>query len=218
MPGLMARILSRRADGAPPTAPDVPPADAPTVVVPAVEEPVVEQPSPAAGDPVAPAGDPLPAGAERVPDGTPSFRTRGQLRRRLRYLRQVRELGFRDLGGLVFDLDRFGRDRPDLVEMKVAGLRSIDGELRALEVALDDVHEVEELREPGIAACAHCGALHGSDARFCPACGKALDEPPAAGAQLPAAAPESAAAASAGGDAAAGDGAESVSAPEQPAA
>ena len=34
----------------------------------------------------------------RHPD-SPSFRQRGRLRRRLRYLRRVRELGFRDLGG-----------------------------------------------------------------------------------------------------------------------
>jgi hypothetical protein len=89
----------------------------------------------------------------------------------------VRELAFRDLGGLVFDLDRFGREKPELVEMKLAGLRSIDGELRALELALGDERDVEELEEPGIAACAHCGALHGSDDKFCPACGRSVDEP-----------------------------------------
>jgi hypothetical protein len=252
MPGLMARILSRRSDGAPPPVPDstvAPAADAPTVVVPAdgeqpttvvdaverspeLEEagPVEQAPAeaatvaadgpaegivavepaptdpapaepaladlrpgePALADPAA--GDPsVPAGAESAPAANPTFLTRGRLRRRLRYLRRVREIGFRDLGGLVFDLDRFGRERPDLVALKLAGLRSIDGELRTLEVALDDLRDGEELFEPGVSACARCGALHGSEARFCPACGTPVDAPPAvAGVELPAAAPQNA--------------------------
>jgi hypothetical protein len=99
------------------------------------------------------------------------------MRRRLRYLRRARELGFRDLGGLVFDLRRFERDRPDLVEAKVHALFEVDRELRALEHALDDRREVHELREPGIASCPRCGALHGSEARFCPSCGLALHGP-----------------------------------------
>lgn len=200
----MARILSRRADGAPPTA-DANPADQPTVVVPAQES---NPPAPevAADEPdaEAPAGDPaqalaaaeadptLPAGAEPTPPEAPSFRHRGRLRRRLRYLRRVREIAFRDLGGLVFDLDRFGRERPDLVRLKLDGLRAIDTELRTLEVVLGDVRAVDELQEPGIAACAGCGALHGSEARFCPACGTAVDAPvktpdPPAAAPAPAA-------------------------------
>jgi hypothetical protein len=207
MPGLMARILGR-ANGALPTAPpsaEDAPAEEPTVVVPALtteaelppeeaeqptmEEAAVEAPAEAA-EPDAPAegaAEPLPAGAERVPDGGATFRNRGKLRRRLRYLRQVRELGFRDLGGLVFDLDRFGRERPDLVELKLAGLRSIDAELRALEGALDDAPAFEELHEPGISACLHCGALLGSEANYCSACGKGVHEPPIATFEVPAA-------------------------------
>jgi zinc-ribbon domain len=119
-------------------------------------------------------GIPVPAGAD-VPSTAgperPGFRERGALRRRLRYLRRVRELGLRDLGGLVFDLDRFGRSRDDLVRTKLDALAAVDAELRALEVALDDTRPFHELREPGIAACPACGSLHGSDARFCPACG-----------------------------------------------
>jgi hypothetical protein len=107
----------------------------------------------------------------------PSFRSRGAMRRRLRYLRRARELGFRDLGGLVFDLRRFERDRPDLVEAKVHALSEVDGELRALERALGDRRDVTELREPGIASCPRCGALHGSDARYCSSCGLALHGP-----------------------------------------
>jgi hypothetical protein len=116
---------------------------------------------------------PLPAGVdpEVALPHRPSFRDRGRMRRRLRYLRRARELGFRDLGGLVFDLRRFGRRREDLVEAKVRALYAVDRELRALETALNARVPIHELREPGVTSCPHCGALHGSDARFCPSCG-----------------------------------------------
>lgn len=115
---------------------------------------------------------------EEATDAAPAgFRSRGRMRRRLRYLRRARELGFRDLGGLVFDLRRFERDRPDLVDAKIHALHEVDRELRALERALGDRREIHELREPGIASCPRCGALHGSEARFCPSCGLALRGP-----------------------------------------
>lgn len=123
---------------------------------------------------------PGPAGLEPqdpVAPPEPSFRDRGRLRRRLRYLRRVRELGFRDLGGLVFDLHRFGRSGDELVAQKLGALDAVDRELRALERALDDERPYHELREPGLAACPRCGAIHGSDARFCPACGTSLRGP-----------------------------------------
>lgn len=103
-------------------------------------------------------------------EGT-SFRDRGKLRRRLRFLRRTRELAFRDIGGLIFDMRRFGRDRPDLVEAKLSALAAVDQELRALERVLDDRRPIHELREPGITSCARCGALHSSDSNFCPNCG-----------------------------------------------
>jgi hypothetical protein len=111
----------------------------------------------------------------------PSFRDRGRLRRRLRYLRRVRELGFRDLGGLVFDQHRFNRPNEELVRGKLGALQAVDGELRALEALLSDPRPIHELREPGIAACVRCGALHGSDARFCPSCGVPVSGPQAMG-------------------------------------
>jgi ribosomal protein L40E len=112
----------------------------------------------------------LPAGTEPVPE-RPSFRHRGRLRRRLRYLRRVRELGFRDLGGLVFDQHKFANINEELVRGKLTALAAVDAELRALEHALDDRRPLTELREPGISVCPRCGALHGSDARYCPSCG-----------------------------------------------
>ena len=146
MTGLMQRILRRR---------------------PSRSEPGEEQPTaqlPAAGL----------ADEESTAPPSPGFRDRGRLRRRLRYLRRARELGFRDLGGLVFDLHRFERERPDLVRTKLDALGDVDRELRTLEVALDDRRSLHELREPGISSCPRCGALHGSDANFCPACGSAV--------------------------------------------
>ncbi len=99
-----------------------------------------------------------------------SYRERAKLQRRLRYLRQTRELAFRDLGGFVFDQHRFGRSRDDIVRAKIAGLDSIDRELRTLEVALDQHQELLILQEPGISVCPRCGVIHGSDANFCPGC------------------------------------------------
>lgn len=137
-------------------------------------------------DPVQTVDPDAPAGLEPAPvaPAAPSFRERGRLRRRLRYLRRVRELGFRDLGGLAFDLHRFDRHSPELIAGKLAALGAVDGELRALEAMLGDREELVILREAGIAACVRCAALHGSDARFCPHCGLALR-----GAPMPIAAP-----------------------------
>jgi hypothetical protein len=129
--------------------------------------------------PQAPPAAPLPAGLapEDVAPTRPSFRDRGRLRRRLRYLRRVRELGFRDLGGLAFDLHRFARRNDELVLGKLAALDAVDRELRAIERVLDERRDIIELREPGVAACPRCGSLHGSDARFCPQCGTQFSGP-----------------------------------------
>jgi hypothetical protein len=113
--------------------------------------------------------------------GTASFRDRGRLRRRLRYLRRARELAFRDVGGLIFDMRRFERDRPDLVEAKLGALAAVDRELRALERVLDDQRPIHELREPGLSSCPRCGALHASEDNFCPHCGLQIGGPQAMG-------------------------------------
>src|SRR5258707_298890 len=67
-----------------------------------------------------------PEQAAPTPAPTLSFRERGRVRRRLRYVRRVRELQLRDLGGLVFELRRFGREREDLVAEKVSQLAATD--------------------------------------------------------------------------------------------
>jgi hypothetical protein len=115
-----------------------------------------------------------PEEAEQTPQA-PGFGERGRMRRRARFLRKARELAYRDLGGLVFDLHRFGQRNDQLVLAKLATLRQIDTELRELEQALGDRRPVTVLREVGIAACPRCAAIHGSDDRFCPGCGLAFD-------------------------------------------
>jgi hypothetical protein len=106
---------------------------------------------------------------------SPGFGERGRMRRRARFLRKARELAYRDLGGLVFDLHRFGQRNDPLVLAKLATLREIDTELRGLEDGLHEHRPVTVLREVGIAACPRCAAIHGSDDRFCPGCGLAFD-------------------------------------------
>ena len=108
------------------------------------------------------------------------------MRRRMRFLRKARELAYRDLGGLVFDLHRFGRRNDALVLAKLETIGRIDTELRALEATLAERRPVTVLREAGVAACPRCAAIHGSDDRFCPNCGLAMDlraERPMAGPQ-----------------------------------
>jgi len=138
--------------------------------------------------------------AEQPAETRPGFRSRGQARRRARFLRRARELAYRDLGGLVFNLHRFGQRNDALVLAKLGTLGHIDKEIRAIEAALGERRPVTVLREAGITACPRCAAIHGSEDRFCPNCGlpmarnadlpvagaPAAGEPPAAQALAPA--------------------------------
>ncbi len=194
-PSLRRRRAAEQAPGASPTPTAAAPAAPPTAVLPVLGAAAeASAPAPTAGSVLAGEGSPVapgllvpldptaPAGSEPEAAGVPAapgFRQRGRLRRRLRYLRRVRELGLRDLGGLVFDLHRFGREGARLVAGKLDGLAGVDAELRLLEEALDAREDVVVLREPGIASCPRCGALHGSDANFCPTCGLRFSGPQA---------------------------------------
>jgi hypothetical protein len=139
------------------------------------------------------------AAAPAPPSG---FRSRGRTRRRARFLRKARELAYRDLGGLVYDLHHFGQRNDALVTAKLNTLTQIDTELRALEKALGRRRDMTVLREAGVIACPRCAVIHSGEDSFCPNCGfsmsRHVDRPiagvpgpaaPAAGAQgVPAAA------------------------------
>lgn len=169
--------------GAPASA-GVSPNDAPTIVHDSSAVAAAARATPDAGAPAA--EQPTPAGAEPVVSDRPGFLERGRMRRRLRYLRRAHELGLRDLGGLVFDLRRFRRQRFDLVEAKLQALTAVDREMRALEHALNDRRPITELREAGIATCSRCGALTASDANYCAQCGMQFgDVPPVVTAPAP---------------------------------
>jgi hypothetical protein len=105
------------------------------------------------------------------PPSPPGFGARGRVRRRVRFLRKARELAYRDLGGLVYNLHRFGQRNDSLVLAKLATLSRIDAELRALEAALSERQPITVLREAGITACPRCAAIHSGEDRFCPNCG-----------------------------------------------
>jgi hypothetical protein len=139
---------------------------------------------------------PQEAGATAAPLG---FGARGRTRRRARYLRKARELAYRDLGGLVFNLHRFGQRNDELVMAKLTTLAHIDGELRTLEATLGELLPVTVLREAGITACPRCAAIHSSEDHFCPNCGL----PVARDAELPIAGPVAATAPDSGAGAAA---------------
>ena len=118
----------------------------------------------------------MPAGNGRAPEqGGALPRNRAQLRRRIRYLRQLRELQLRDIGGFLVESQRFGRAREDLVQAKVQEAALTDRELRSLETALGENKSLEEIRRSGIGgSCPECGNVFGSGDRFCAWCGQKL--------------------------------------------
>jgi hypothetical protein len=126
----------------------------------------------------------LPAGVDPGElQGAPSPSSRrGKLRRRLRYLRQVRELLLRDLGGFTYEIHRTAggvlrESHRRLVEGKTDRLATLDAEVRELETRLSMPHAEQVLRQPGVGgACPVCGELFSSDAHYCSRCGEPLDD------------------------------------------
>jgi hypothetical protein len=102
---------------------------------------------------------------------------RGRLRRQVRFLRKQRELQMRDLGGLIFDMYRFGSKRQDLVREKLRLMFDADRELRVFEAMLGGRRAPLEVREPGVGgSCPRCLTLYSTDAHYCWRCGLALTE------------------------------------------
>jgi hypothetical protein len=113
--------------------------------------------------------DPKPVGAAASP------RERSRIRRRLRYLRKLRELQLHDLGGFLLEQARIGRENPQVVQTKLDSAVETDRELRALQGALEERRGLREVREPGIGgSCPACGTVHGSGDRYCSWCGQKL--------------------------------------------
>ena len=123
----------------------------------------------------------LPAGVDPSElEQAPASTRRGRLRRRLRYLRSVRELLLRDLGGLTYEIHRTATTPREshgrLQRAKAERIAALDTEVRALEARLAEPHAATTLREAGIGGtCPACGELHASDAHFCARCGTPLD-------------------------------------------
>ncbi len=118
-----------------------------------------------------PVAQPLPERQTPLPETM----SRPQMRRRIRYLRQLREIQLRDLGGFALELHRFGRERPEIVRAKLESAAQTDRELRQLEMLLYGKVTLREIREPGIGGvCGTCGAVHGSEDRYCSSCGEPL--------------------------------------------
>ena len=147
-----------------------------------------DQPVVAAAAPQQPAAEPapvrdLPAGVDpsELAVAPAASASRGKLRRRLRYLREVRELLLRDLGGFIFEIHRTAGGtvqdaQRHLIESKTNRIAGLDAEVRGLEGRLAEPHAGTVLHEPGIGGlCPECGELHASDAHYCARCGAPLN-------------------------------------------
>ena len=138
--------------------------------------------TPATGPQRLPVRD-LPAGLDpgELTSAPPGSARRGKLRRRLRYLRHVRELLLRDLGGFTYEIHRTAsgtlqEGHRKLAEAKANRIAALDAEVGDIEARLGVAHAETLLREPGIGGtCPECGELYASDARFCARCGLPLD-------------------------------------------
>ncbi|MFL5840896.1 MAG: hypothetical protein ACJ77Z_10660 [Thermoleophilaceae bacterium] len=126
-------------------------------------------------------GTDVPAGIERGTDAAAATgsRERGRMRRRLRELRRLREAQLLELGALVLEAHRHDRDDSPVIKRKAAEAAAIDTEARALAQALDTDAGLDTVVAAGIAGpCPTCGTLASTAARFCSACGTALDGRP----------------------------------------
>jgi hypothetical protein len=161
----------------------------PTNVLPATGDQPLPAWTVAATQPTAYAAQPapprdLPAGVDPgdLAAAPAASARRGKLRRRLRYLRHVRELLLRDLGGFTYEVHRTAggtaqESHRRLAAAKAERISKLDEEVLALEARLGEPHAEMVLREPGIGGtCPECGELHASDAHFCSRCGAPLDE------------------------------------------
>src|SRR5947209_8027345 len=126
-------------------------------------------------------GSPVPAGQEPPPAEPPptgGSRERAAIRRRARKLRRFREVRVRELGALVVEMNRLGRQNEELLRRKSAEISAIDRELDGLARALGSHVTIEQVVAAGVAgSCLGCGSLLGTDDRFCARCGRPVVPP-----------------------------------------
>jgi hypothetical protein len=126
-------------------------------------------------------GSDVPAGIERGADAVAptGSRERGRLRRRLRELRRLRETQLLELGALVLEAHKHGRDDSPVIKTKAAEAAATDAEARTVADALETDAGLETIVSAGIAGpCPTCGTLASTAARFCSTCGTPLDGRP----------------------------------------
>jgi hypothetical protein len=126
-------------------------------------------------------GSDVPAGIDRGADAVAptGSRERGRMRRRLRELRRLREAQLLELGALVLEAHRQGRDDSPVIKSKAAEAAATDAEARAVADALDEDSGLETIVTAGIAGpCPTCGTLASTAWRFCSTCGTPLDGRP----------------------------------------
>jgi hypothetical protein len=101
------------------------------------------------------------------------------MRRRLRELRRLREAQLLELGALVLEAHKHGREESPVVKTKAAEAAATDAEARTLAEALDADGGLDRVVATGIAGpCPTCGTLASTSARFCSTCGTPLDGRP----------------------------------------
>lgn len=126
-------------------------------------------------------GTDVPAGIERGTGSDASgSRERGRMRRRLRELRRLREAQLLELGALVLEAHRQGRDDTPVIKRKSAEAANLDAEARALAEALGTgTGGLDTIVAAGVAGpCPACGTLVSTSARFCSTCGTPQDGRP----------------------------------------
>jgi hypothetical protein len=126
-------------------------------------------------------GSDVPAGIERGADAVAptGSRERGRMRRRLRELRRLREAQLLELGALVLEAHKHGRDDSPVIKTKAAEAAATDAEARAVADALGTDAGLDTIVSAGIAGpCPTCGTLASTAWRFCSTCGTPLDGRP----------------------------------------
>jgi hypothetical protein len=126
-------------------------------------------------------GSDVPAGIDRGADAVAptGSRERGRMRRRLRELRGLREAQLLELGALVLEAHKHGRDDSPVIKSKAAEAAATDAEARAVADALDADAGLDTIVTAGIAGpCPTCGTLTSTAWRFCSTCGTPLDGRP----------------------------------------